>query len=377
MGISQIIKFQFVGIISGIIVSCGTMNREKTILTVDINPVAASFFEEGGYSLGVSACYAGCIGQYLVMAGGCNFPTPGNKKYYDRIYIADTRLTKLEWKLAGHLPQPSAYGVTIQSGDSLIIAGGNNSTENLSSVYSIHIENGELVLKNLPSLPCTLDNAAATLCEGKVYIVGGNKDGKPSASILSMDLNNPKWVTETEMPGFPRVQPVCAAYSGKIYVWGGFYTDGANSRVACDGLSYDPSHKTYTVLKAPKNENDEDITLSGGTSIAYNGRGACKALILCAGGVNKDIFLDAISGNYKLVEKRNYLKKPIEWYKFNGNLQAYDPDDDTWSSLNHQDYSSLSRAGASMVDAGNRIYYIGGELKPSVRTPEIIGITLK
>ena len=100
-------------------------------------------------------------------------------------------------------------------------------------------------------------------------------------------------------------------------------------------------------------------------------------IIVCAGGVNKDIFLDAISGNYKLVEKSNYLKKPIEWYKFNGNLQAYDSDDDTWSSLNHQDYSSLSRAGASMVDAGNRIYYIGGELKPSVRTPEIIGITFK
>ena len=43
---------------------------------------------EPGYSLGVSACYAGQIGDYIVMAGGCNFPTPGNKTYYAGIYAA-------------------------------------------------------------------------------------------------------------------------------------------------------------------------------------------------------------------------------------------------------------------------------------------------
>lgn len=34
---------------------------------------------EAGYELGVSACYAGFIGDYLVVAGGCNFPEPGEK----------------------------------------------------------------------------------------------------------------------------------------------------------------------------------------------------------------------------------------------------------------------------------------------------------
>ena len=29
---------------------------------------------ESGYDLGVSGCYAGKLGDFLIMAGGCNFP---------------------------------------------------------------------------------------------------------------------------------------------------------------------------------------------------------------------------------------------------------------------------------------------------------------
>lgn len=43
---------------------------------------------EAGYDLGVSACYGGFIGDYMVVAGGCNFPEPGKKKYYSGIYAA-------------------------------------------------------------------------------------------------------------------------------------------------------------------------------------------------------------------------------------------------------------------------------------------------
>lgn len=40
------------------------------------------------------------------------------------------------------------------------------------------------------------------------------------------------------MIGEPRVQPVCAAYDGKLYVWGGFYQNGKSSIVATSGLRY-------------------------------------------------------------------------------------------------------------------------------------------
>ena len=41
------------------------------------------------------------------------------------------------------------------------------------------------------------------------------------------------------MPGYPRVQPVCAASNGTIYVWGGFYENSDSSVVFTSGLSYD------------------------------------------------------------------------------------------------------------------------------------------
>ena len=49
--------------------------------------------DEKGIEKGVSACYAGTIGDCLLMAGGCNFPEKpvaegGKKRYYRGIYMA-------------------------------------------------------------------------------------------------------------------------------------------------------------------------------------------------------------------------------------------------------------------------------------------------
>jgi sialate O-acetylesterase len=85
---------------------------------------------ENGYSLGVSACYAATNNGCLLLAGGCNFPdTPaaegGKKRYYKGIYLTTGNST-LQWKKVGELPEASAYGVSLQYGNNLIIAGGMN-----------------------------------------------------------------------------------------------------------------------------------------------------------------------------------------------------------------------------------------------------------
>ncbi len=52
-----------------------------SVLSVDGFPMG-----EDGIEKGVSACYAGRIGDCIVMAGGCNFPVntlaPDSKKKY-------------------------------------------------------------------------------------------------------------------------------------------------------------------------------------------------------------------------------------------------------------------------------------------------------
>ena len=127
-----------------------------------VSPVAGFPSAEPGFSFGVSASYAGRIGNWIVMAGGCNFPTPGNKTYYRGIYAARADKDTLAWRMVGTLPEPAAYGVTVQSGDSLLLIGGCNKEHGLSTVYSVHLDAvGERAqLSRLADLPYSVDNMA-------------------------------------------------------------------------------------------------------------------------------------------------------------------------------------------------------------------------
>ena len=323
---------------------------------------------EPGYSLGVSACYAGQIGDWLVVAGGCNFPVPGHKTYYAGIYAARLDNTVLDWRLVGMLPEPAAYGVTVASGDSLLFIGGNNSKHGLGTVYSVHLDadGSRAALRSLSRLPFAADNMSVAKAGDAVYVVGGNQDGKPSSRVLRLDLASPAgaWSVVGDMPGSPRVQPVSAAYNNKVYVWGGFFADGEKSEVHTDGCCLDIATGRWTPLAAPRSVDGSVMTLSGGVAWADGSR------IVATGGVNKDIFLDAISGRYRMVDKDDYLKQPVEWYRFSGNLCVYDTAKKEWQPTAFADHG-LARAGAQVVPTRLGCFYIGGELKPSVRTPQI------
>ena len=90
--------------------------RENSSRKQDIHVQQMSGFpnQEFGYELGVSACYAGIIGNKLVMAGGCNFAGKsaaegGAKYFYKGIYTAEiTGDSVLVWKQVGELPSPVA-----------------------------------------------------------------------------------------------------------------------------------------------------------------------------------------------------------------------------------------------------------------------------
>lgn len=335
-----------------------TDNRVKT--------VAGFPAGEAGYGLGVSACYAGMIGDRLVVAGGCNFPEAGKKKYYAGIYAAKAGADSLDWQLIGHLPEPAAYGGVVSMGDSLIFIGGNNGEHSLSSVLSVRLAGGKAVTRQLQSLPYTVDNMAVANDGDDVYVFGGNQDGFASASLLCWNVSDGRgWRYLSRIPDAQRVQPVCVADNGRLYVWGGFFADGQHSHVATCGYSYDVASGTWTQLPAPTDADGTPLTLTGGVALLDGHRA------VCLGGVNKDIFWDAISGNYKFVSREDYLKKDIPWYRFNGNMLCYDIAKGEWEKTSFHD-SRLARAGAQMVKWGDTYYYIGGELKPSVRTPEIL-----
>lgn len=330
--------------------------------------------EEKGYALGVSACYVATSDSLMLLAGGCNFPeTPaaegGAKRYYKGIYSAVYGDAVQGWKMVGELPEASAYGVSLQCGGKLIIAGGMNEKGSSDKVYMLDVCEDACRVEQLPSLPCKIDNAAGAVSGNFIYVVGGNADGEPSNRVFMLDVCNAVcgWSEIAPFPGKGRVQPVCAATSGAMYLWGGFTPkgQGGDAVVHCDGAKFDFQTGGWSMLPTFIDEDNRPFTLSGGTAVAMG-----DDRIVATGGVNREIFEDAISGTYSCIPQKEYMLQSPGWYKFNDRLLLFDATVERWEIITRN--SCFARAGALLSIDGESLFYVGGELKPGIRTPEIL-----
>ena len=327
--------------------------------------------EEQGFDKGVSACYCGVINGYLYIAGGCNFPDKpvaegGKKRFYKAIYAAKLNAEgdRLEWKTVGQMPQPAAYGVSVTYENSLILVGGNNETGGLTTAIRLRPTATGMQQEALPNLPHALDNMAGAVVGHILYVVGGNCEGVATQKVWSLDLKNTAkegWKEEPSIPGIARVQPIAAALAGDLLgVWGGFApkTDSKAAQLAMNGASYNAGCGTWTALPVPTDALGEEVFTGGSTAIATPQKG-----VVVVGGVNKDVFLAAIN---KLPE--GYLLHEPEWYRFNNRVLCYR--DGTWTQL--LQHPSVARAGCVLAYWDGWVYVVGGELKPGIRTPEIV-----
>lgn len=370
----------------------------------------------------------------------------GKKKFYRGIYAATLNPdTVLAWRKVGELPVAAAYGVSVSCQDGIICVGGTDGKNALTSVYKISWnennrkagknlkavrslksgrdeetekneqagksrtigkneqigkdrqtgkdgqirkheqagKHGKVQIETLPDLPYALDNMYGTLVGHRLFITGGNRDGKPSNSFLSLDLDNlaADWQQLPEFPGAARVQPVCAGQykdgDARIYLWGGFAAsvDGKPATLSTDGYCYSSASRQWTPVATPTgndtpvatpmSNDDEPISLGGGTAIAIN-----DSLILCTGGVNKDIFLAALQR-----PEKDYLLHPAGWYKFNDRILVYNIRRNTWQEVARSPYTA--RAGAALTGWDKTYYNINGEVKPGIRTSDIIKITVE
>lgn len=347
-----------------------------------IRPMSPFRSKEKGMNQGVSACYAGVTGGQLLIGGGCNFPdTPaaegGKKKYYKGIYAAGFHTDSLfSWRKVGELPAPSAYGVSVTTTDGVVCIGGMNDKGSLTDVYRLSWQDDEkkkVKTELLPALPYALDNFTGALLENRIYVAGGNKQGIPSNSFLCLDLEHLSqgWQELPSFPDAPRIQSVSAAqyHDGEccFYLWGGFAPSagGQPATLSLDGYRYSPSSQEWTKLSAPTGRDGETISLGGGTACAVG-----KHLILCMGGVNKDIFLSALQK-----QEKDYLLHPVGWYQFNKKILVYNTLRNTWQEV--AENSGVARAGAALTGDGKTFFSINGELKPALRTPDIMKLVME
>ena len=216
--------FRIVFIISLIMMDFinGTNADAHPFELVRVEHVAGFPADEPGIEKGVSACFAGAVGDVLLMAGGCNFPEKpaaegGQKRYYQSIYAAPiTSADTLDWQCIGQLPAACAYGVSVPLEDGLLCLGGNNTEKSFAEVFAITLKAGKAVVTPYPSLPTSMDNFTGSRCGNRVIVSNG-------LQIFGLDLNRLEagWQTLPPLTSKKLGQPVGVFVDGQFCQWGG------------------------------------------------------------------------------------------------------------------------------------------------------------
>lgn len=334
---------------------------------------------------GLSGHFAGVVEDKIIVAGGCNFPNVpaadgGEKVFYDVVYLLDDPLSSNEsWRAIGKLPKPMAYGVSISIPQGLICLGGSDGKSSLNDVYLIRLQDQELQITPLPSLPLALDNMAGCLSENTIYIAGGQCNGSGSNRVFKSSvkalLKGESWKELPSFSGEPRLQPCLAVQSNagnpNLYLMGGYAVSGKGQEgvVHHNGLRLDLKTEKWseTASIPPDTRNSSGALVGSVCSVAGGGH------LLFFGGVNAQIFEAAINGRLE-DSHHDYMSHPVEWYRFNERVLVYHTLTDTW--FENGTFPQLAKAGAALVPYQNGWVIIGGESKPGIRSTEVSLVSL-
>jgi N-acetylneuraminic acid mutarotase len=178
---------------------------------------------------GFAGAYSGVVGEMLVIAGGANFPEKkpwegGKKVWYDTVFALDKLDGK--WTLAGRLPRPLGYGVSVTHRGSIVCVGGSDADRHYSESFRIEIQSEKLVISPLPSLPIPVANGCGALVGDTLYVAGGQEkpDSKETLKkMFALDLGakKPTWKEVEAWPGPGRMLAQAAQCDGAFWLTGG------------------------------------------------------------------------------------------------------------------------------------------------------------
>lgn len=325
-----------------------------------------SIAADNGYERGVSAPFIGMLNGRMIVAGGCNFPgvpaaEGGAKRFYADILALNNDFSG--WRKIGTLPQPLAYGASFMTPDGIVCAGGTDSAgRSVRDVFLL----AETGVRALAPLPETADNCSGAYLDGRGYVVGNR-------SLYIYDCAENRWQSLTMPDNRRRLQAVCVAQTGKIWIFGGY--DPAGEPFFPVGYAYDPETGNWEELSHPTVGTGKLLT-AGGTGVAWG-----EDSIVCFGGVNDSIFEVALERGTALAAdpendslrqaQREYMEQEPEWYRFNDRILIYNTVSGAWtvSAVSAVQCARAGSVAVEMPDEGGVLLF-NGEIKPGIRTPE-------
>ena len=376
-------------LISLLTLSCMTTPKKDDYKLQKITLEGFIPYEEG-YEKGTSGAYGGFLGDYLITGAGCNFPDKpnvdgGKKKYYGAFYAVKGG----EAKLFARMPSPRGYGASVinKEGDKLFLVGGTDDSTLYPAIFEVRLEDGEPVMERIEhALPFGWAEGGAALRGHMLYLAGGwEAKGKPLTDVVSFDLLTGKSERLATLPGSEgRIQPGVFVKNGKLYLYGGNNpSDGTRpSSVHDKSFALDLETREWREVAQPETPTGKGLLPFVGTAVT---KAPGTGEIYAAGGVNREVFNAAVLREYnqsKAPEKempryaelrREYLTQEPAWYRFSPTLWRFNPETETWEVLLTD--PAFATAGALLTgDTEGRLFLVGGERKPGIRTPDIFEV---
>lgn len=296
---------------------------------------------------GFAGAFAGVQDGKLIVAGGTHFVDKmpwegGTKVWYDTVFAFDG-----EWKPAGRLPRANGYGVSLTTGQGMLIAGGGNATEHFREVFWLQKPDTKLPL--LPK-PCAF--MSGCVLDDVVYIAGGIETPTATTALntfWSLDLKKPDagWQELPPCPGGGRILSCMSAAEGRVWLFSGAAlkagADGKAERVWLkDAWSYSTSAGWQKQPDMPR-----VAVAAPGPAPVVDGS------ILIIGGDD--------GANVNFEPKSAHPGFPRD-------VLGFDVKSQTWSKAGEVPFSLVT---TSAVLWNNEIIIPGGEARPGVRSPQV------
>ena len=371
-----------------------SFSQKKEVKHVEWKTAAQLQNPDGSLSIGFAGPINGVNNDVLLVAGGANFPDKmpwegGKKSYSKTIHVLQKCGDTFSWIAAvkNTLAEPIAYCGTTSTDLGVVYVGGENENglSNKSYLLKWNAEAKEVEIKSLPNFPLAIANIALTHIDNVVYAVGGDEATKSSDYFASLDLNeaNPEWKTLPKLP-LALANSVAVAQKGKNGI--GIYVVGGRTKTA-SGIS-DLHHTTF-VFDIKKQKWESVAAISDGKNTTNFSAGAGLAVgnhsVLIVGGDNGAIFhqietylsqiAQAKSEEEKaeLIAKKNKLVTNHPGF-YNGIL-LYNTLTDQWKKIDELPFLPHVTTPAVLWD--KKIILSNGEIKPGIRTPDVMLGTLK
>jgi solute:Na+ symporter, SSS family len=350
---------------------------------------------------GLAGSYTGIDDDVLIVAGGANFPGKlpwegGEKVFYDEIFILRTNSTgDYSWEKADEkIPFTAGYGGAVETPNGLLCFGGNTASESISESWLIDYNpaTGSIEIKPGPDLPVSLTNFAFAKVDGNVYVAGGltKLSGASGNHFLRLQMsgNNPlDWTWEALPPweGKPRAFAVGVGQSNGetncFYLFSGRdVQSGQDPEILYDAHLYNPYLEQWSVIS---NGSQIKFPFMAGTAFPVG-----AATIIFPSGANGEMIKKQLEIENRMAALKNTEFNKVELDSlqnvlfnhlinhpgFGNRLMAF-------NTITKEIYSAGQLPGTGQVTTaavkwGNEVFVPSGEIRPGVRTPGTLKITI-